>query len=41
MSVKSALGVGTVFTISTPFKISNDAELQSEQLDDSSYTPVE
>ena len=36
MSVKSGLGVGTVFTISTPFKISNDAELQSEQLDDSS-----
>ena len=36
MSVKSALGVGTVFTISTPFKISNDAELQSEQLADSS-----
>ena len=35
MSVKSALGVGTVFTISTPFKISNDAEPQSEQLTDS------
>ena len=36
MSVKSALGVGTVFTISTPFKISNDVELQSEQLAESS-----
>ena len=36
MSVKSALGVGTVFTISTPFKISNDAELLLEQLAESS-----
>ena len=34
MSVKSELGVGTVFTISTPFKISNDMKSLAEQFGD-------